>query len=76
MGYSIAITSVSKTMGVFNFTHYFLRSRFKTLVFRWMAALGEHLQFFPVSLVIETDQTTQNAVFDVPFDYPNLVQWS
>lgn len=41
----------------------------------WVAAAGDHLQFFPINLTLNSDYLTQNTVFDIPFDYPNLVQW-
>lgn len=48
----------------------------KVLKFRWVASQGEDLQFFPISFTVPIDCYGCPTIFDIPFDYPSLVQWS
>ena len=75
LGFELVVdtpTATSTTMTISNL----VTNQFATIDFCWAAAVGEHLQLFPITLTIPADHLTQNVVFDVSFDYSNKVQWS
>lgn len=75
-GFNLVFGATTLTGGKFNVTGWTQQLWFTRLTWTWVAAVGEHLQLFPITLTIPADHLTQNIVFDVPFDYPSRVQWS
>lgn len=82
-GYDIDAGTLTSANAQFSFTNYSYNTMLgqttviNSLKHRWVACLGEHLQIFPINIIYpETITPDHFEIVNVPFDYPNLVEWS
>lgn len=74
-GYSIGV--LTNTDAQFSLANFSSINSFSKLKFRWVVSQGEHLQIFPIELVFPDNISYYYGLdLELPFDYPNLVQWS
>lgn len=75
-GYDIEAGTLTSVSAQFSITNSSNAAFISALKFRWVASVGEHLQFFPVSLIFPVSHYGPNTVYDIPFDYRSVVRWS
>lgn len=74
LGYDINYGDITTSGAQFNITNSGNALFILELNFRWVAAIGEHLQLFPIICTFASTQ--YDIAFTVPFDYQNKVVWS